>query len=173
MFEQGGDPRRSGRLNHLLGLISRMAVAERLLRSLSEEQRQELAELMSNALDDAGLESEMARLADALRARRPDLDRAGMMGGVQMSDEEPLGLSDATTALAERADLAELENTFGRTTQARAWTTSTRTRRRAFGEAGHGRRRGPAPHRARARNGRETQVRPCPGADSRTIWARR
>ena len=40
---------------------------------------------MSNALDDTGLESEMARLADALRARRPDLDRAGMMGGVQMS----------------------------------------------------------------------------------------
>ena len=66
-------------------LISRMAAAERLLRSLSEEQRQELAELMSNALDDTGLESEMARLADALRARRPDLDRAGMMGGVQMS----------------------------------------------------------------------------------------
>jgi uncharacterized protein with von Willebrand factor type A (vWA) domain len=94
-------------------LISRMAAAERLLRSLSEEQRQELAELMSNALDDAGLESEMARLADALRARRPDLDRAGMMGGVQMSGEEPLGLGDATTALAELADLAELESAFG------------------------------------------------------------
>jgi uncharacterized protein with von Willebrand factor type A (vWA) domain len=35
------------------------------------------------------------------------------MGGVQMSGEEPLGLSDATTALAELADLAELENAFG------------------------------------------------------------
>ena len=93
-------------------LVSRMAAAERLLRSLSEEQRQELAGLMSNALGDAGLESEMARLADALRSRRPDLDRAGMMGGVQMSGEEPLGLSDATTALAELADLAELENAF-------------------------------------------------------------
>src|SRR6516225_7245189 len=94
-------------------LISRMAAAERLLRSLSEEQRQELAELMSSALDDAGLQSEMAQLADALRARRPDLDRAGMMGGVQMSGEEPLGLGDAITALAELADLAELENAFG------------------------------------------------------------
>jgi uncharacterized protein with von Willebrand factor type A (vWA) domain len=94
-------------------LVSRMAAAERLLRSLSEEQRQELAGLMSDALGDAGLESEMARLADALRARRPDLDRAGMTGGVQMSGEEPLGLSDATTALAELADLAELENAFG------------------------------------------------------------
>ena len=94
-------------------LISRMAAAERLLRSLSEEQRQELAELMSNALGDAGLESEMAQLADALRARRPDLDRAGMMGGVQMSGTEPLGLGDATTALAELADLAELETALG------------------------------------------------------------
>ena len=91
-------------------LISRMAAAERLLRSLSEEQRAELAELMANALGDAGLESEMARLADALRARRPDLDRAGMMGGVQMTGEEPLGLSDATSALAELADLADLED---------------------------------------------------------------
>jgi uncharacterized protein with von Willebrand factor type A (vWA) domain len=94
-------------------LISRMAAAERLLRSLSEEQREELAELMANALDDAGLASEMAQLADALRARRPDLDRAGMTGGVQMSGQEPLGLGDATTALAELADLADLENAFG------------------------------------------------------------
>jgi uncharacterized protein with von Willebrand factor type A (vWA) domain len=93
-------------------LVSRMAAAERLLRSLSEEQRQELAGLMSDALGDAGLESEMARLADALRSRRPDLDQAATMGGVQMSGEEPLGLSDATTALAELADLAELENAF-------------------------------------------------------------
>ncbi len=90
-------------------LISRMAAAERLLRSLSDEQRNELAELMSHVLDDAGLATEMARLADALRARRPDLDRAAMMGGAQMTGDEPLGLSDATSALAELADLASLE----------------------------------------------------------------
>src|SRR5580700_3934308 len=94
-------------------LVSRMAAAERLLRSLSDEQREELAGLMASALDDAGLAAEMARLADALRARRPDLDRAGMAGGAQMSGEEPLGLGDATTALAELADLAELENALG------------------------------------------------------------
>src|SRR5579862_9001300 len=94
-------------------LVSRMAAAERLLRSLSEEQRAELANLMSSAMDDAGLAAEMARLADALRSRRPDLDQAGTMGGVQMSGEEPLGLGDATTALAELADLAELENALG------------------------------------------------------------
>ena len=94
-------------------LISRMAAAERLLRSLSDAQREELAGLMASALDDAGLAAEMARLADALRARRPDLDRADMMGRVQMSGDEPLGLGDATTALAELADLAELETALG------------------------------------------------------------
>jgi uncharacterized protein with von Willebrand factor type A (vWA) domain len=94
-------------------LISRMAAAERLLRSLSDEQREELAQLMANALEDAGLAAEMARLADALRSRRPELDQAGMSGSVQMSGEEPLGLGDATTALAELADLAELENALG------------------------------------------------------------
>jgi uncharacterized protein with von Willebrand factor type A (vWA) domain len=95
-------------------LISRMAAAERLLRSLSPQQREELAGLMAEAMDDAGLAAEMARLADALRSRRPDLDRADMSGGgVQMSGEEPLGLGDATTALAELADLAELETALG------------------------------------------------------------
>ncbi|MGH3256958.1 MAG: hypothetical protein ACRDOU_16440 [Streptosporangiaceae bacterium] len=94
-------------------LVNRMAAAERLLRSLTPEQREELAGLMASALDDAGLAAEMAALADALRARRPDLDRAGMMGGVQMSGEEPLGLSDATSAVAELADLAELESALG------------------------------------------------------------
>jgi uncharacterized protein with von Willebrand factor type A (vWA) domain len=114
-MERYGDlfPDHPSNLEELVdSLISRMAAAERLLRSLSEEQRRELAELMSNALGDAGLESEMAQLADALRARRPNLDQTGTMGGVQMSGSEPLGLSDATTALAELADLAELENAF-------------------------------------------------------------
>jgi uncharacterized protein with von Willebrand factor type A (vWA) domain len=93
-------------------LMRRMAAADRLLSSLSAEQREELAGLMSQALDDAGLAVEMARLADALRARRPDMDRLGGQGET-MGGEEPLGLGDATTALAELADLAELETALG------------------------------------------------------------
>src|SRR5439155_835069 len=88
-------------------LVRRMAAAQRLLDSLTDEQRDELAGLMSNALEDAGLAAEMARLADALRARRPDMDEA--MPRARMTGQEPLGLSDATTALGELADLAELE----------------------------------------------------------------
>jgi uncharacterized protein with von Willebrand factor type A (vWA) domain len=90
-------------------LVRRMSAAQRLLDSLTDEQRDELAGLVSQALDDAGLAAEMARLGDALRARRPDFDS---MGGrpARMTGQQPLGLSDATTALAELADLAELED---------------------------------------------------------------
>jgi uncharacterized protein with von Willebrand factor type A (vWA) domain len=89
-------------------LARRMAAAQRLLDSLTDEQRDELAGLMAQALEDAGLAAEMGRLADALRSRRPDMD-AGYPQP-RMTGSEPLGLSDATSALAELADLADLED---------------------------------------------------------------
>jgi uncharacterized protein with von Willebrand factor type A (vWA) domain len=89
-------------------LVRRMAAAQRLLNSLTDEQRDELAGLMAQALEDAGLAAEMSRLADALRARRPDMDQGWPQPG--MTGSQPLGLSDATTALAELADLADLED---------------------------------------------------------------
>jgi uncharacterized protein with von Willebrand factor type A (vWA) domain len=90
-------------------LVRRMSAAQRLLDSLTDAQRDELAGLMSQAFEDAGLAAEMARLADALRARRPDFD--AMSGQpARMTGQEPLGLGDATNALAELADLAELED---------------------------------------------------------------
>ncbi len=91
-------------------LVRRMAAADRLMASLSRQQREELAGLMAQALDDAGLAMEMTRLSDMLRGRRPDADSGQ---GEMMMGEEPLGLGDATTALAELADLAELENALG------------------------------------------------------------
>ncbi len=91
-------------------LVRRMSAAQRLLNSLTEEQRQELAGLMAQTLEDAGLAQEMARLAAALRERRPDADWEGLNNRRErMSGSEPLGLGDATTALSELADLAELE----------------------------------------------------------------
>jgi uncharacterized protein with von Willebrand factor type A (vWA) domain len=90
-------------------LVRRMAAAQRLLNSLSDEQRSELAGLMAQAMEDAGLAAEMGRLADALRARRPDVDWDGQRGE-RMTGRDPLGLGDATTALAELADLSELED---------------------------------------------------------------
>jgi uncharacterized protein with von Willebrand factor type A (vWA) domain len=92
-------------------LVRRMQAAQRLLESLSEDQRGELSNLMSQAMEDAGLAAEMSRLAGALRSRRPDLDAEGWPRA-RMSGQEPLGLSDATTALAELADLGELEDSL-------------------------------------------------------------
>jgi uncharacterized protein with von Willebrand factor type A (vWA) domain len=90
-------------------LVRRMAAAQRLLSSLTDAQRDELAALMAQTLEDAGLAAEMSRLADSLRSRRPDIDFDGWPGE-QMTGETPLGLSEATTALAELADLTELED---------------------------------------------------------------
>jgi uncharacterized protein with von Willebrand factor type A (vWA) domain len=106
-------PDRPANLEELVDQLARRAMAaQRLLSSLSAEQRDELAGLMDQTLADAGLAAEMARLADALRARRPDID----MGGWQqetMTGDEPLGLGDATTAIADLADLADLEAALG------------------------------------------------------------
>lgn len=90
-------------------LVRRMSAAQRLLDSLTEEQRNELSGLMAQTLEDTGLAAEMARLADQLRARRPDMDSDGWPRA-RMTGDQPLGLGDATTALAELADLAELED---------------------------------------------------------------
>ncbi|HUA43012.1 MAG TPA: hypothetical protein VMA32_15655 [Streptosporangiaceae bacterium] len=89
-------------------LVRRMSAAQRLLDSLTDSQRDELAGLMAQALEDAGLAAEMSRLADSLRARRPDMDDGWPQP--RMTGTDPLGLSDATSALAELADLAELDD---------------------------------------------------------------
>jgi uncharacterized protein with von Willebrand factor type A (vWA) domain len=89
-------------------LVRRATAAQRLLGSLTEGQRDELAALMEQTLQDAGLAAEMSRLSDALRARRPEMDSAAWSGD-PMTGDEPLPLSDATTALADLADLADLE----------------------------------------------------------------
>ncbi len=93
-------------------LVRRMAAAHRVLDSLSAEQRAELAAMMEQAMADAGLAAEMSRLAGALRARRPDMDAAPGGREDMLTGEEPLGLGDATTAIEELADLAELDATL-------------------------------------------------------------
>jgi uncharacterized protein with von Willebrand factor type A (vWA) domain len=90
-------------------LVRRATAAQRLLSSLTDGQRDELAALMEQTLQDAGLAAEMSRLSDALRARRPEMDQAAWSGD-PMTGDQPLGLSDATSALADLADLADLES---------------------------------------------------------------
>ena len=112
-MERYGDlfPDQPRNLDELVdALARRAAAAERLMNSLTAQQRAELGALMDSALADLDLAAEMGRLGDQLRGRRPDLDWDGRR---QMNGEQGLGVGDATTALAELADLEQLEETLG------------------------------------------------------------
>ncbi len=80
------------------------------MRSLSSQQRQELAQLMADALADADLAAEMAALRDNLRDLRPGLDwrSRGNIDG-----DQPLTYGEATEALQELADLDSLTDQLG------------------------------------------------------------
>ncbi|MDN3352545.1 hypothetical protein [Actinomadura sp. DC4] len=100
-------PENPRNLEELVDSLARRAAAtERLLNSMTPEQREELAALMAQTMEDAGLAMEMQRLGSSLRQRRPDLDWSG---SERMNGDDPMSLGDATTALEELGDLAELE----------------------------------------------------------------
>jgi uncharacterized protein with von Willebrand factor type A (vWA) domain len=86
-------------------LARRAAAAQRLMDSLTPEQRAELGGLMAQAMGQAGLGEQMARLQAGLRAARPDLQWGG---AERMDGDSPMGYSDATQALAEIAELDDL-----------------------------------------------------------------
>ena len=114
-MDRHGDlfPENPGSVDELIdALARRQAAADRMMASLSPEERNELAQLMSEALSDPDLASEMAQLSDNLRALRPGLDRgpADLRPG-----GEPMGYSDAVEALAELADLEQLEQSLSQT----------------------------------------------------------
>jgi uncharacterized protein with von Willebrand factor type A (vWA) domain len=88
-------------------LARRQAAAQRMMASLSPEQREQLAQLMSQALSDPDLASQMAQLADNLRALRPGLDQRSPVD--MRPGGQSLGYSDAVEAVAELADLEALE----------------------------------------------------------------
>jgi uncharacterized protein with von Willebrand factor type A (vWA) domain len=91
-------------------LARRAAAAERLMRSLSPQQREELSRLMDQALGDGPLRDRLAELTDNLRALRPDL---GWNRGERMRGGEDLGYGDATAALGELGELDDLIEQLG------------------------------------------------------------
>src|SRR5437763_1198746 len=96
-------------IDELIDSLARRAAAqERMMAGLSPDQRAELADLMAQTMQDMGLASEMSHLQDALRQARPDLPW-GQRGQVPDGDQ-PLGMGDATSAVAELADLEALSN---------------------------------------------------------------
>ena len=90
-------------------LARRAAAQQRLMDSLTPQQRQELGELMQGAMD-LDLAAQMAQLGDSLRAARPDLPWGGRE---RMRGEQGLGMGDATSVLEELADLDDLEAALG------------------------------------------------------------
>lgn len=90
-------------------LARRAAAQQRLMDSLTPQQRQELGELMQGAMD-LDLAAQLAQLGDSLRNARPDLPWGGRE---RMRGEDGMGMGDATTALEELADLDDLEAALG------------------------------------------------------------
>ena len=91
-------------------LAQRAAQGERLLRSMSPDQRDELARLMAQAFGQAGIADEMTALGENLRSLRPDLPWGR---GEAVSGEQPLGYGDATGVLSELSDLDALIEQLG------------------------------------------------------------
>ncbi|MFG3302169.1 VWA domain-containing protein [Micromonospora chersina] len=85
-------------------LARRSAAGERLMRSLSDRQREELAGLMRQSLGEQ-LAGELSQLDAHLRSLRPDLN---WQRGERVRGDQPLGYGEATGALGEIAELDEL-----------------------------------------------------------------
>jgi uncharacterized protein with von Willebrand factor type A (vWA) domain len=104
-------PENPQNVDELIDALARRAAAgERLMRSLTPQQREELAGLMQRALGDAQLAGEMAALSDNLRALRPDLpwNRRERVRG-----EGELGYGEAAGALEELGELDDLLDQLG------------------------------------------------------------
>ncbi len=105
-------PDESGDVDELIdSLARRQAAAQRMMASLTPEQREQLGQLLSDALADPDLASQMAQLSDNLRSLRPGVDRQSSVD--MRAGGEPLGYSEAVEAVAELADLEALEQQLG------------------------------------------------------------
>lgn len=86
-------------------LAKRAAAAQRLLQSMSPEQREELMRLSAQAFGSPELRAQLDQLDDTLRALRPGED---WTGSERFDGQEGLGLGDGTGVLQDIAELDEL-----------------------------------------------------------------
>ncbi len=97
-------PERPRNINELIdALAARAAAAQRMLNSMSTEQRAELAQLARQAFGDPRLAQQLATLDAQLQALRPGED---WQGSERFRGQDPLGLGEGARAMA---DLAELD----------------------------------------------------------------
>ena len=88
-------------------LAERAAAAQRMLASMTPEQRAELAELSQQAFGSPGLMDQLDRLDDLLRGLRPGED---WDGSEQFGGQQGLGLGDGTGVLQDIAQLDALSD---------------------------------------------------------------
>lgn len=86
-------------------LAQRSAAAQRMMRSMTQEQRDELMSLSAQAFGSPELMSQLERLDASLQALRPGED---WTGSEQFDGDQGLGLGDGTGVLQDLADLDSL-----------------------------------------------------------------
>ena len=86
-------------------LAQRSAAAQRMLNSMTPEQRDELMSLAAQAFGSPDLMQSLSRLDDNLRSLRPDED---WTGSASFSGDQPAGLGEATGIMQDLSDLDAL-----------------------------------------------------------------
>lgn len=96
-------------------LAARSAAAQRMMQSLSPQQRAELAELSQQAFGDPRLAQSLAELDSRLQGLRPGEDWSGQGQGRQprFRGDNPMGLGEATRAMEELGRIDELTDRLG------------------------------------------------------------
>jgi uncharacterized protein with von Willebrand factor type A (vWA) domain len=101
-------PENPQNLDELLdAMAERAAAAQRMMNSMSAEQRQQLMELSQQAFGSPALNEALSRLDGNLRSMRPGED---WEGGERMQGEEGLGLGDGTGVFQDLAELDRLSD---------------------------------------------------------------
>lgn len=113
MAEHGEQfPENPANIDELIDTMAqRSAAAQRMLNSMTEEQRRELMELSAQAFDSPELMAQLGELDANLRGARPDLD---WWGSENFSGDQGLGLGDGTGAVQDLADLDSLTDQLSR-----------------------------------------------------------
>jgi len=93
-------------------LAQRAAAAQRMLNSMSREQREELMALSQQAFGSPALMQQLSRLDANLQALRPGEDWSG---SERFDGEQGLGLGDGTGVLQDLADLDDLADQLSQT----------------------------------------------------------
>ncbi|HKN56809.1 MAG TPA: VWA domain-containing protein [Amycolatopsis sp.] len=91
-------------------LAARAAAAQRMLNSMSAEQRAELGELIQQAFGDPRLAQQLSTLDSQLQALRPGED---WTSSARFRGQDPLGLGEGAQAMADLAELDALAEQLG------------------------------------------------------------